>query len=134
MASWDTLKEYITETYNVRQDIGRGVQLVFSFDDGRSQAVYITRYALRDGMEEWVTIESPIGTAGEINLGESVREAGNLVCGGIALSTDFGDPMVTLRHSVPLAHLDLPEFERPLRMVVSAADTIEARLTGADVN
>jgi hypothetical protein len=37
------------------------------------------------------------------------------------------------RHAVPLANLDVNEFERPLELVTLAADRLEHSISGGDV-
>ena len=51
-----------------------------------------------------------------------------MVCGGVAVIND----VVIFRHSVPLANLDVNEFERPLHLVTMAADYLETQVTGLD--
>lgn len=132
MATWPELKQYIGTEYKVSEDIGRGVKLIFDVGDGRAQSVFITNYQLMDGDEEWVVVESPIGQIGIASLDTAAREVGAMVVGGVAISTEFGDPIITLRHAIPLANLDINEFERPLRLVTTSADRLEGALTGAD--
>jgi hypothetical protein len=40
--------------------------------------------------------------------------------------------VLTIRHAVPLANLNINEFERPLSLVTNTADQLERQLTGAD--
>ena len=40
--------------------------------------------------------------------------------------------LVGLRHAVPLANLDLNEFNHPLSIVTGSADELEEMLTGRD--
>ena len=102
--------------------------LVFNLDEARWQTVHLWRQALADGAEEWMQIESPIGRIGEGDAVAVLREVGNMVCGGVAT---LGDLLV-LRHSVPLANVDLNGIEHPLRLVVVSADRLERRYTGRD--
>lgn len=134
MASWSELRAYIANNYKVAEDIGRGVRMIFTFEDGRSQTVFVTRYELMDGAEEWAVLESPVGQLGVVNLERVVSEAGQMVCGGVGIFSEVADPVVTLRHAIPLANLDVNEFERPLTLVTVSADQLEQRLTGLDVH
>ena len=81
-----------------------------------------------DGDEEWIEIESPIGRFGEISLADALEKTSNMVCGNLGKTGDH----VTLVHSAPIENLDVNEFERPLRLIVTSADRLERELTGAD--
>ena len=43
----------------------------------------------------------------------------------------LGD-LVTFRHSLPLANLNINEFESPLALVTTTADRLEQAFTGGD--
>jgi hypothetical protein len=129
MASWNDVVGVIRASYKVAVDEHDHLGLLFTIDDGgRSQTVHQWRQTLVDGIEEWLQIESPFGRIGEGDTVAALREVGEMVCGGVAT---MGDLMV-LRHSVPLANVDLNEIQRPLRLVVTSADRLERRFTGRD--
>lgn len=132
MATWSDLRGYIANKYKIMEDIGRGLALGFELEDGRTQTVFVTNYNLLSGREEWALIESPVGKLGQVDLGRAVQLIGDKVVGGIALATDFADPLVTVRHAVPLANLDVNEFEAPFGIVMRTADELEKSLTGSD--
>ena len=128
MASWNALKEHIARTYKY-EVLGSGaIKMEFSLDGGRSQVVLVGRASLMDGEEEWAIISSAVGSLDDVNLRLAMREAGGLVCGGMATDGD----LVVYRHALPLANLDINEFERPLTLVVTSADRLERTLVGAD--
>lgn len=128
MTSWNDVVNVIRAGYEVAVDEIDHLWLVFNLDDTRSQTVHLWRQTLVDGGEEWVQIESPFGRIGEGDAVSALREVGDMVCGGVAT---LGD-MLVLRHSVPLANVDLSEIERPLRLVVLSADRLERLYTGVD--
>jgi hypothetical protein len=129
MANWEQLRQYIHSNYQVEEELPEAIKMVFELRGGRTQLVFVTHYSLMDGQEDWVVIESPFGELGRVDLGAAVAAAGNMVCGGVGL---YKERYFTLRHAVPLANLDLNEFERPLRLIITSADSLEARLTGRD--
>jgi hypothetical protein len=128
MATWEDLRSYIAGQYKIEQDLGGGLKLLFNLDQ-RSQIVFVTRAALEGGSEEWAVIESPVGRLGQVDLTAAAMAVGNMVCGGISV---LNDELITLRHSVPLANLDVNEFERPFDLVLFSADRLESILTGRD--
>lgn len=128
MATWPDLKQYILANYKIAQDIGNGLKLQFGLEGGRSQLVFVTHYSLMDGREDWAVIDSPIGELGKVNLTQAVVAAGDMVCGGVSVLRE----LVTLTHAVPLANLDLNEFERPFSLLITSADRLESILTGRD--
>ena len=132
MATWDQLRQYLQETYEHEPfgDQG-GLRMLFDLGQGRSQVIVIEPQRLMDGHEEWAVIESPIGDLRQIDLPRALREMGMKVCGGLAAAGNAPDLLV-MRHSVPLANLDMNEFERPIRLLLHSADALERELVGED--
>jgi hypothetical protein len=129
MATWDNLAAYIRKNYIIKNEEGDLIVLDFDLGGGRSQLVFTRPERLLDGGEEWVLIESVIGSLDEVNLRAALDQVGDLVCGGLAR---LGNDLIGLRHAVPLANLDVNEFERPLVLVTSSADRLERNLVGLD--
>lgn len=131
MATWQNLRQYIAETYKYTELDNGQLKLVFDMGNDRSQVVILSVHRLGDGTEEWVMIESPIGPLDRVDVHRALREAGQMVCGALALDMmDVG--LVVYRHTLPLANLDINEFERPLELVLSTGDRLEQMLTGVD--
>jgi hypothetical protein len=130
MANWPQLKGYIEGKYKVHTDQGDMLRLDFRFGDGRAQVVFVTHRTLLDGGEDWVHIESAIGTRGQVDVNRAMAEVEQLMCGGLSQVGEF----VTLRHAVPLANLDINEFERPLHLVTGTADELERLFSAVDVH
>ena len=128
MATWDDLARYVRSTYRVGDERPGMMTLVFDLGNERSQLVALYREVLYGGTEEWALIESPLAEVGAVSLQRVLEEVGNTVCGGAAARGQY----VVLRHAVPLANLDVNEFERPLALVMTTADTLEAQLFGGD--
>jgi hypothetical protein len=127
MASWNDLSAYVHRTYKIADENENMIKLVFETGNLRSQVVVLWHMTLSDG-EEWVQVESPFAEIGSVNLAQALQHVGNTVCGGMAL---LGN-MVTFRHSLPLANLNINEFESPLMLVTKTADDLENALVGGD--
>ncbi len=128
MASWNQLVGFVRQTYQVADTTPDRLSLVFGMSADRSQVVHLLRQVLGENEEEWVQIESPVCEASTERIEATARAAGDMVCGGVAVIND----LVIFRHSVPLANLDVNEFERPLHLVTMAADYLETQVTGLD--
>jgi len=128
MATWNDLVTYVHSHYKISDENQNMIKLVFETGNLRSQVVVLWHLTLNDGSEEWVQIESPFAELGSVNLAQALQHIGNTVCGGMAL---FGN-LVTFRHSLPLANLNINEFESPLALVTTTADNLEKELVGGD--
>jgi hypothetical protein len=128
MANWRDFVAFVKSTYEISQEEPDMLRLMFETEHGRTQYVYLWRRLLLKGSEEWLVIESPFAEVGEVSLQKVLDEAGSMVCGGVVSVGRY----VTYRHSLPLANLDVNEFERPLELVTLAADRLEHRLFGGD--
>lgn len=128
MAAWQDLVGYVRANYKVSDESPESMKLIFDMGQLRSQVVMLWHVTLGDDNEEWLQIESPFAEVDKIDLRKALEEVGLIVCGGLAL---IGD-VLTIRHSVPLANLNINEFERPLALVTSTADRLEAQLAGGD--
>lgn len=126
MATWIDVRAYILANYSA-EDIGEGiVKVAFTIDDSRSQVVFLSRQTLND--EEWLTVESVIGSIDSINLRGALAQVENIVVGGLA---KVGD-LLTLKNVVALENLDINELVRPMELVTLSADNLERALTGLD--
>ena len=128
MATWSDVKMFVHDNYKVDDLSDEVMKMVFETADLRSQLVFLTHYTLQAGEEDWVSVESPFGEVGKVDLNRALEEAGNLVCGGLSQV----NTMVTLKHSIPLENLNINEFQRPLALVVNSADALEKTLVGGD--
>ena len=128
MATWTELKDYVRAHYKIADEQSDMVKMVFGTGGLRSQVVLLVRQSLMDGTEDWVQIESPVADAKDVDLLRALKSVGQVVCGGAGMVED----LLTLRHAVPLANLDINEFERPLHLVTTTADRLEKELVGSD--
>ena len=128
MATWPELKDYVRSHYKVADEQSDLLKMIFNTEGLRSQVVLLARQSLMQGTEDWVLIESPIGEASKMDLRLALEKVGQTVCGGAGL---IGS-LVTIRHAVPLANLDINEFERPMELITTTADRLEKQLVGGD--
>ncbi len=129
MATWADLVGYVESNYQIKDQNEQMMMLGFELGDGRSQNVMVYHASLMDGEEDWIVIESAVGTIDEVNLRAALKHVGDMVCGGLTMVTDT---LVGLRHAVPLENLDINEFERPMALVTLSSDHLEEVLVGQD--
>lgn len=128
MANWSGLMTYIRRNYKISEEGEGYCRLVFRLGTERAQNVLLAHLELDDGMGDWVEIQSPVGPAGDLPLLRVLEEVGGLNVGGLIVVQN----VVLLKHSVPLAHMDVNEFEYPMRLVRSSADHLERKYLGGD--
>jgi hypothetical protein len=127
MATWADLSAFIHSQYKVSSEKPGILGLAFE-TGGRSQMVIITHHALMGGTEEWAQVESAFAQVGEVDLLRVIQEVGTKVVGALGMVDD----LLTVRHALPLANLDINEIVRPLELVTSTADRLEAMFVGGD--
>jgi hypothetical protein len=127
VAQWTDVATYVRSHYKVGQEVENGMTLIFDVGNLRSQIVHLFGLVTASG-EQWMHIESPIGPVAEVDLGRAIEVTENVVCGGIS---KLGE-LVTLRHTVPLADLDISELNVPMQRVIHSADELERALVGGD--
>ncbi len=128
MATWSSLMTYIRSNYKISEEGEGYCRLVFRVGRERAQSVVLAHLTLEDGMGDWVEIQSPVGPAADLPLLNVLQDAGGLNVGGLTVVAN----VVVLKHSVPLAHMDVNEFEYPMRLVRSSADHLERKYLGGD--
>jgi len=133
VTSWRDLATFIRQQYKVVRDEPDELRIRIRFqsdpeEEERTQIVVIAREVL-DRRDEWIQIATPFARVDEVDVVGVLAEVGNTtVVGGVVVMGDF----LVLRHSLPLANLDLNEFVDPLALVTSSAELLEEQLTGRD--
>lgn len=129
MATWVTVKDYLTSQYRCRPFDDDGLKLVFDIGEGRSQVVLVLPAGPSGQEPSWVDFHSPLGDLEGLDVVRAVRATHEWVAGGISALAGIA----TVRVSVPLENLDQNEIEEPMRVVCVAGDEMERRLTGVDI-
>ncbi|WNG81144.1 hypothetical protein C6A86_023590 [Mycobacterium sp. ITM-2016-00316] len=128
MANWNDVAGYLRQNFKIKQDSDTFLTLVFDVGGGRSQLVMVSHGSMDATDEEFAIIASPIADARITNIPALLDEAADYVVGGVV---KVGETLA-LRHAVPLSNLDLNELMGPLELVMTAADHMESKFTGAD--
>jgi hypothetical protein len=144
MARWADLVQFIRRNYEVVRLAPEEIRIRIHFgdqdvdDDGRAQIVIISRDLLdttqpaladENGKSEWAQIVTPFAKVGQVDLEWVLSDLGDrTVVGGAAVMGEY----LVLRHTVPLANLDLNEFVSPLELVAGSGEWLEKRFTGRD--
>ncbi|GGS32986.1 MULTISPECIES: hypothetical protein [Actinokineospora] len=133
MSTWADLAEYVREEYEVLSEAEDEIRILFDFEhfneeDERTQVVILVREVL-DKQHEWVQIATPIGKAADVDLRALLTEIGHssIACGAAIMGEH-----VVLRHSLPLATLDIHEFTEPLALLAGTGDQLEEMFFGGD--
>ncbi|GHF07906.1 hypothetical protein GCM10017786_47040 [Amycolatopsis deserti] len=133
MTSWRDLATFIRQQYKVIRDEPDELRIRIRFqsdpeEEERTQIVVIAREVL-DRRDEWIQIATPFARVDEVDVVAVLAEVGHTtVVGGVVVMGEY----LVLRHSLPLANLDLNEFVDPLALVTSSAELLEEQLTGRD--
>lgn len=122
MTSWDDVRHYLADTYDVLHADPCHLVVLFAFNDGRTQEVLLDHKRIAG--DDWVAIETPVGLHAQVDLDAALDVVGDAVCGGLALNGEH----VVLRHAVPLTEAAARSFDLPLAMVMLTAAELERRL------
>ena len=128
MATWNDLAGYLRTNYRIVDDQQTMLKLLFDVGGGRSQIVFVTHSTMKASNGDWAAIESVVAQASSVDVSAVLKEASEYAVGGVV---QYGDTLA-LRHTVPLATLDIDEFSEPFSLVMRAADAdgVEVHRTG----
>jgi hypothetical protein len=130
VTTWTDVINYVRTRYEVLEETDDGwLRFRLNADGDRTQQVALHHIPADDDSLAWVEISSPVGWADKIDHARFLTLAGSTLVGGAGVV----DGVALLKHTVPLEDLSVRvEFERPLLLLVSAADSFERELTQAD--
>lgn len=128
MASWSDVMNHVRDNYTISEEGPGYCRLLLRLNGGRSQFVFLFHSRLVGGSEDWVEVQSPVGRVTDVPLRPLMQDVGELVVGGALIAGD----MILLKHSVPLANLELNDFERPMVLIMHSADDLEKKYVGSD--
>jgi len=126
MPSWAEIQEYARNTYKLSRDEDTQIALIFAYEDGRSQQVFVRRFEAWD--QECIEFRTPVCREEDMNPKVALTRNAKLDLGALALD----DGMYFLIHNVCLRNLALDEFERPLHYLAVIADELEEQYAGGD--
>lgn len=130
MTTWTDVINYVRTRYEVLEETDDGwLRFRLDADGDRTQQVSLHHVPADDDGLAWVEISSPVGWADKIDHAKFLTLAGTALIGGAGVV----DGVALLKHTVPLEDMSVrEEFERPLLLLVSTADSFERELTQAD--
>ena len=128
VAAWNDIVSYLNANYKCKPESSTMLSLVFNTGNDRSHVVFV-ELAGNDKIGEFAKVSAVVGKSKDFNKLEALcRAATPYVTGGIVIEGD----LILLRDSFPLLNLDINELEAPLKVIIAAADRIEAEITGGD--
>jgi len=126
MPTFEEVREYAQGRYQLSDDGPERFSLVFEYETGRMQKVVVSRFEAMD--REWCDFASACCNREQLEPEAAVRRNWDFAVGALALQDDT----YVVRYSIPLATMNLAEFELPLHVVARTADGLERELTGGD--
>ena len=127
MATWNDLRGYVKLRYKVTELDEHTLQLLFHMPNERSQIILIG-HTVGPEDEDYAVLTSPFSQDLDLDWPHVLREMADHPIGGVVVMGDIAH----VRHVVPLANLDLNEFEVPMHQVLEAADTLEHVFVSGD--
>lgn len=127
MPTWNEIKDYARSKYRLAEDDEKFFSLVFEFDDGRTQKIFVRVFEAFSG--EWIEFRSIVGPGDKMQHQVALQKNADFACGALALDKD-GDYIFV--YNAPLATMDVDEFELPLHVVARTADRLEKDYVGND--
>jgi hypothetical protein len=126
MPTWGEIQEYARSKYKLSRDEPEHFSLVWAYDGGRTQQITVRRFTAFE--QEWIEFRSAVCKLDEMKTKVALRKNASFVMGALALDDD----MYVMLYNHQLATLDLEEFDLPLSVIASSADSIEKGATEAD--
>ena len=128
MATWREVVSYLTSKYDAEQLNPTTMKLLFRFEDGRSQMVFVSGIALDHPEDAIVSFISPFAKTKQLSPQGLVDCMVNFNSLGIVIIDDH----YALKNVAPLVNLDANEIEWPLAYVTEFADELERKLNLGD--
>lgn len=119
MATWTEIREHARANFNLREDNENGFSLVWKYEDGRTQLVFVRKFEAFD--ESFLRFRTAVCKDGEMSEKLALKKNAGFAIGALGLD---GQALV-LEYSMPLRGLDFSTFEIPLRVLPRCADELE---------
>src|SRR5690349_13769555 len=127
MPTWGEIQEYARGKYKLDEDGEGFFSLVFGYDSGRSQKIFVRRFTAFD--KEWLEFRSVVCKESELAHRLALKKNLQFAVGALALDDD--NDYVFL-YSAVLDTMDPDEFELPLHVVAAMADKLESEHSAGD--
>jgi hypothetical protein len=121
VATWQQVKSYILSNYQIENDNGEMMSLMFDTGNGRSQRVFVG--LIEAGALSSVRFSSPFASWSSTTAERALRATENV----LVPITSIGDYLAAT-HSQLLATIDEAEIDWPMSYVASGADQLEQAL------
>ena len=121
MATWQQVKNYIYQNYQVSGDNGTFLSLIFETGGARSQLIHVGH--IDAGEMSAVMFSSPFAEKARVSA-DRVLNATEVIPAAIKSLGDF----YAVSHSQLLSTIDEPEIDVPIMLVTSYADQLEQHL------
>jgi hypothetical protein len=123
MTTQNEILGFLKANYNVQGIDGNVVTLLLSWNDGRSQLVFV-------GIgEAVVTVASPAARLADVNLEAFVQVVSNTTPYGVRIIGDY----VTVANAGLTETTDALELAVPINLIAEVADELEKQISGGDV-
>lgn len=122
MASQLEIVDYLKNNYNVQSLDGSVVTLLQSWNDGRSQLVFVSVG------EASVVISSPVAQLSQVNLAGLLEVVSETTPYGVRIVGDY----VVISNAGLTSTTDAAELAVPISIIAEIADDIEKAVTGGD--
>lgn len=126
--SWPELSSWVRQHWTGAEADELGAQIVFEYEGGRAQAVYLSRHESLD--REWLDVAAAVAPEAEVATTSILAESYTLAVG--ALSLDDEEGVLVLRATLPLDRCDPESLALLVETIASSADQLEERYTHAD--
>ncbi|QRP43690.1 hypothetical protein [Amycolatopsis sp. FDAARGOS 1241] len=128
MTIWNDVTSFVRLRYEVLEDHDGWLRFRLPTEDGRTQQATVHLLPDHSGVA-WAELSSPVGWADRVDLRRLLELVGAEGVGGAAIV----DGVALIKHTVPLASLDIAEeLDQPLRTLVARADELERELGQGD--
>lgn len=127
MPTWGEIQEYARSKYKLDEDEDQWFSLIFAYDGGRTQKIWVRRFASFD--MEWAEFRSVVCRESEMAHRVALERNLGFSVGALALNED-GE--YVFLYSAPLPTMDPDEFDLPLHVVAHTADRLESELSASD--
>ncbi len=121
MATWQQVRNYIFSKYQVSNDNGNFLTLVFDMGNGRSQMVHVGQ--IEAGEMSSVIFSSPFADKARVSADRALN-ATEVVPAAIKSIGDY----YAVSHTQLLGTIDEPEIDWPIILVTTHADQLEQHL------